>query len=679
MIIAMNMWSCLLLLCAQFAHGMTMGTVIWTQCPTHCSCTADSSSTSLVVDCQRRPDVGLGQLSDQFDSLLSGNLTYGRLMSLRIINSLLTHVPRSVCRLTTLTTLRLNYNRLARLPENCLTNLSKLTLLTASDNAIETLQNGVFDGLSKLHYLDLSRNRISSIGLSVFATSSNLSNLFSILLSANNLTSLEPWVYDRGLVGSFEEKVRIDLTRNKISTFTNKMRHTFLGQQGLCSREIPFANVDLGYNSVHHFQDILSGWNLSFKGLLSCYRINNGRINFLVEIKHNNIACDCVNYNFYRTIALQNLPYDWRNLRCNLTDPITKNTSVVNGYNEDLSLFVCELTERCPARCICFRRPANATLHVYCSNKNLTVLPLELPELPDSHTKYKLDFSNNRLLRSLEHRDYFVNTSILDVSNSNVDDVSHWEEIVNIPDLNLYGNKITSLSRSFLSINVTFGKLNLAGNPWDCSCDNKWMSDCFRSIADRLTQNVLCYSPSRLRGKNIIQTIAEDFCVDPASEAASKAVTRALTISMSVVAGVVAVLISVGVVLHRLRVKLYTRWKFHPFDREECLGEDMHYDVFLSCSTSDNLPHGNGIRQQLEQRGYSVCYPPRDFIAGASIFDNICDAVVHSKRTVCLLTEHFLQRFVPLLWQLLCCVAYTSSVLQVSYHERLTVNGQCIV
>jgi len=133
----------------------------------------------------------------------------------------------------------------------------------------------------------------------------------------------------------------------------------------------------------------------------------------------------------------------------------------------------------------------------------------------------------------------------------------------------------------------------------------------------------------------------ETFCEDPAS----KAVKRTLSISLSSVFGVLAILLSVGVIVYRLRVRLYSRWKFHPFDRDECLGEDLIYDLFLSCSSSDNLPHGNEIRLQLEQRGYRVCYPPRDFVPGETIFNNIGNAVVRSKRTVCFLTSQFLLRY----------------------------------
>ena len=86
------MWTCLLLLCVEFIIGMTTGA----QCPTNCNCTWIYAATGLFVDCQGRPDIDPDQLSNQLDSLLSSNLTYGRLLGLEISNSSLTHIPRSV-------------------------------------------------------------------------------------------------------------------------------------------------------------------------------------------------------------------------------------------------------------------------------------------------------------------------------------------------------------------------------------------------------------------------------------------------------------------------------------------------------------------------------------------------------------------------------------------------------
>jgi len=644
MIDAVNMWTCVWLLYAQFAVVVIADHVIWHQCPNDCSCTENSAAFSLAVTCHRHPDIDDGQLSDEIDSMLFNSLTYDHLTWLSIVNTSLTNVPPSICHLTTLTYLNLNNNRLVRLPDNCFTNLLNLVQFTATDNAIGTLQDGVFDGLTKLQYLDLNRNRISSIGSSVFATSSNLSSLFTIILSHNNLTTLEPWVYDRALIGSYDKIVTVNLTYNKISKFVNNRNH-------LCQKKMPYVQADLRHNHIKHLMDIVNGVQIDSKLLISCYQLVAkylGSGTYDVILLFDDMPCDCVDYHaFLLYSTFKPIFRGWGiQLNCTLADPVTRKSSIVNGFSTDLSLFVCELTERCPAGCVCVHRPANTTLHVYCSNNNLTVLPLELPELPDSRTKYKVDFSNNQLLRRLEHREYFVNTSILDVSDCSVDEVSDWENIMKITDLiNLSGNNITSVPPS---MNFASRQVNLANNPWDCSCDNKWMSNFFISILDKLTQKVLCYSPLRLRGRNIIEVGEDEFCVDLARKSASRATTRTLIISVSSVAGVVVVMLSVGVVVvYRLRVKLYTRFKFHPFDRDECLGEDMNYDVFLSCSSDDNLPHGNRIRELLEEHGYRACYPPRDFLAGDTIYDNIYNAVVRSKRTVCLVTENFCQRSVP--------------------------------
>ena len=208
------------------------------------------------------------------------------------------------------------------------------------------------------------------------------------------------------------------------------------------------------------------------------------------------------------------------------------------------------------------------------------------------------------------------------------------------------GNSLKSLPQDVVGFPLTVS-LSLDRNPWACSCEHRWMPGWLRSLNHSLMDvyGVLCGSPApaRLRTKSIVQIPDEEFCHDPVI--AEK--ERAVTTTVSSVAGVVVFLLVplfVGVIVYRLRIKLYTRFKFHPFDRDECAGEDMDFDVFLSCCSDDDLPHGNGIRQQLERHGYRVCYPHTDFLPGQLIVENIYNAVVRSKRTVCLLTTNFLQR-----------------------------------
>jgi len=171
-----------------------------------------------------------------------------------------------------------------------------------------------------------------------------------------------------------------------------------------------------------------------------------------------------------------------------------------------------------------------------------------------------------------------------------------------------------------------------------CSCDNSWMIGWVKSMSHHLadTGDMICRSPSRMYGRNIIKSTEEDFCVDP--------VKQALTISMSTVASAFILLISAGLLVCKLRIKFYKRCKFHPFDRDDCVGEEMDYDVYLCCSLEDNNPHGKHILELIESKGYGVFYHLRDFLGGVPIMENMMHGVVRSKRTVCLVSNNFSQR-----------------------------------
>ena len=464
-----------------------------------------------------------------------------------------------------------------------------------------------------------------------------------------------------GLNGQLGDRVLIDIRYNCISAFTNRM-----GWKGPCDTGTVLINLRLNYNRIKHISDLLHGWRMNITTLL-CYRASI--THSVVELDGNPMECDCVDFDF---LKVYRVPY---NMHASFLDSTFCNRPAdlfaIKILSVPLDQLVCELTERCPPGCTCVHRPANATLHVYCSNRNLTALPLELPKLPKSYTKYKLDFSNNGGLYRLEHRDYFAHTSILDVSNCNLDsvDLDIWNDLANISQVFLDGNQLQSLPSSAAAVSLERTQFSIGRNPWKCSCDASWMSDWLKSVNHSLIapNGIVCLAPPRLKSRYIMSISRETFCVDPTSEA----VKRTLIISMSSTSSVVTVLLSVCVIIYRLRVKLYTRWRFHAFDRDECLGEDMDYDVFLSCSSDDNLPRGNGIREQLEQRGYLVCYPPRDFLAGEAIYDNIYNAVVRSKRTVCFVTANFLQRFVFIAYRCFALPYMNFSVYNPYYHRKI--------
>ena len=502
-----------------------------------------------------------------------------------------------------------------------------------SRNSITGLQDGLFDGLQDLENLDLSYNRISFIGLGVFSNGSDLIRLRYLDLSINELTSLEPWWYYRLIQKDIFLRI-IHLSHNRISHFTNELGFNFrcnMSQQ-------PRGYVELRFNAMTHVMDMATGWNITDVDDLKC--MLKSSVVFRIDGYH--YACDCVDFPVYKLAKMAPSLNLLMGVYCTAEHFKDKSGKQVLASTIPLMEFVCDISDRCPPRCRCVYRPANSTLHVYCSASNISSLPLELPPVPKIYVKYKLDFSNNKLLRRLERRPYFVNTSILDVSNCGLTDITvkDLKGVARVGVANFRGNMLQSFPRHIDSVNIS-ARLLLGLNPWKCSCDNSWMIEWLQSLSDRISdpEDIICRSPARIRFRNVLKSTEVHFCDDPVQDTSKK--------TLSIVApifAIIAILVIISLLVHKLREKCYKRWKFHPFDRDECIGEDMDYDVFLCCSSLDHRPHAVRILELIESNGYRVCYHERDFLPGSLITNNMGQSIERSKRTVCLISNNFLQR-----------------------------------
>ena len=209
-------------------------------CPLNCTCSG-TDNTHLWVDCQGRFG-GAENLVDQLDSLLSSNLT---LTTLTIVNTPLTQVPRSICRIKTLIHLALDNNRLTRLPDNCLSNLKDLNKLEAIQNNITWLQDGLLSGLHHLQTVVLRQNQIVTLGSLVFANSSHLRY---VDISNNLIQNLDlGWAYEVGSNGDADSPAEINVQHNRISKFTN-----IDGLKLKCGMKRVYASVDIRYNEIRH-------------------------------------------------------------------------------------------------------------------------------------------------------------------------------------------------------------------------------------------------------------------------------------------------------------------------------------------------------------------------------------------------------------------------------------------
>jgi len=111
--------------------------------------------------------------------------------------------------------------------------------------------------------------------------------------------------------------------------------------------------------------------------------------------------------------------------------------------------------------------------------------------------------------------------------------------------------------------------------------------------------------------------------------------------------GTAIVVLLTSFLIYRCRVNVFIKFNIHPFNVDECVGEDMAFDAFVCCAGEDDevarkivdfLEHGEPGRV-----GYKVCYHARDFLPGSMILDNIQSAIEHSKRVICLMSNEFLR------------------------------------
>lgn len=612
------------------------------RCPTNCSC-HNSLPSKLKIDCKYQLFKDPNVFREEIDNLLSVEAAKN-LSFLAITNSPLCDVPRSVCNLTLLTDLHLNYNRITRLPDDCFSRLQKLKTLFAAGNNITELQDGLFDGLRRLHYIELSRNRIAAIGLRVFSRDQGLESIHIVNLTRNSLQTLDTWPFSLAsyLWKNGPQAVQVFLDDNLISTFTNYIGWRFNYTTS------PFNIVlSMRFNRVRHVADMITGWQITAEDFLMMNKWRgcqpDERPMLDIKLGGNPLDCNCQDFSLIKKLrTTHSYKQFYACTFCNSPPKLANKTIEQIAFDQ----FVCDVSDRCPIDCRCVYQPSNLTMHVDCSNSNLSAVPQILPTLPHKSVKYRLDLSLNPLLRQFKAPLYFANVSIVDASRCAIEniDTNSWKALLSTPTVSLARNQLSSIPEDMRTFHMTSQQLSLGYNPWNCSCDSEWMKNWIiqngHNIVDTLS--MLCNSPELMYMRGISHVRGEDFCFDPHVEIMREVEIILLVISMSV-PGTAVLVVFVGLVVHRLRYRMFARWRFHPFDRDECIGEDMEYDVFLCCS-SDDRDYASRLVNQLEDIGYKVCFDERDFEAGNTIENNVSRAVERSKRTVCVVTNNFINR-----------------------------------
>jgi Leucine-rich repeat (LRR) protein len=360
--------------------------------------------------------------------------------------------------------LDLSHNRLRMINTSWFSGLRSLENLYLSYNSLTKLDDGVFDNLDNLKFLNLSHNNITEVAVAAFHESETM---MVVDMSYNQLTTFEPWPY-------LLQRASVDLSHNQISSFSNRANYTV-------DREM-LGHVDLSYNNITHWRE----------EDLSMYL--NGRkptameiaMRFKLIIRHNPLICDCQLYWVVDVISsdLINKNNEAQNyFFCDApADLRGKNVGYLMNHGEKL---VCPVEKGCPKSCTCLDTPHYGHVAVTCDPAlhSYTSLPRSVPETG----LLALQLSGHAIRELDKNRDYMDRLQVLDVRGNNLSEIraAFLEAATSLIKLDARNNQLKSLPPNLQRL--TLDKIQLSGNPLECSCDLVWFANWVKAVAANAT------------------------------------------------------------------------------------------------------------------------------------------------------------------------------------------------
>ena len=307
--------------------------------------------------------------------------------------------------------------------------------------------------------------------------------------------------------------------------------------------------------------------------------------------------------------------------------------------------------------CQCRKRPFDRQMLLECQNQNLRTLPKKIAHLPHDWM-WQLNFSWNRFeLEQLMEQIPPESVAILDLScnnlNSSIFNFSWWSSSLSssefhfprLTHMDLSHNRLSSMPRKFIGVlNRTRDnlKFTLGNNPWNCvDCENVGLLDLVTGLQEKISDwhQITCAN-----GIHLTRLGHNNFC--PSFETLYVSITF-------IVAGLLTLMTIIFIVClaknKTIRVWLYNHDICLPCvaQKEGDDYDELPYDAFVSYSHKDEHFVTDHLVPRLEQPTdgsppFRLCLHYRDWLGGEWIPDQISRSVSTSKRTIVVLSEHFL-------------------------------------
>ncbi|NXB66965.1 TLR22 protein, partial [Struthidea cinerea] len=212
--------------------------------------------------------------------------------------------------------------------------------------------------------------------------------------------------------------------------------------------------------------------------------------------------------------------------------------------------------------------------------------------------------------------------------------------IPNLVALSVRRNKLNSFSKEEFESFKRMELLDASDNNFICSCEFLSFIHHEAGIAQVLVgwpDEYVCDSPLAVRGAQV-----------GAVHLSLMECHRSLVVSLICVLVflVILLLVAVGYKYHVVwYVRMTWAWLQAKRKPKRAPPKDVCYDAFVSYSENDSDWVENTMVRELEQAcpPFQLCLHKRDFVPGKWIVDNIIDSIEKSRKTLFVLSEHFVQ------------------------------------
>nr|UOF73992.1 protein toll [Prodiamesa olivacea] len=545
-----------------------------------------------------------------------------KLETLDLGKNMLTEIPEKFfITASSLKELILTNNRLINIPAYQMQNLRNLKKLHLGNNQLSEIDILAFTHLKSVEMINLENNKLTfETGSSRFQ---GLENLNTLNLRNNSLTTLFEDLTSRSMSN-------MDISHNKISMLT-------LTDLQYSTSNSTIFNIDLSYNQIEEI-------NFNNKDLMISH--------ITVNVNHNPLDCNCNILNFVKFLKSKQQMDQTSSLNVLVGDLKCAQPEAMIDLSvkslEPLDL-LCPLDnegsqaeKRCPDDCSCMVRPEDHALLLSCNSNIL----LDMARFPVAsavnlnHTELRFEGTNLTELPIIQSPGYSEVTKIY-ASNNQLTELSPENIPPRLEVIEIDNNRLEGINHTILNLfgnSSNLKNIKLSGNPWRCDCSAlklmNFVQDRYKIIPDYGTMQC------RDNGQLFKKLVTNDLCTSE----------NIKIVYISIVVAIMSLLLGVLAALYYKYQKQIKMWLYAHnlcmwFVTEEELDKDKKYDAFVSYSHKDEDFVADFLVPELENGiiPYKLCLHERDWSPGLEISTQISNSVNDSKRTIIVMSPHYLQ------------------------------------